>query len=687
MSEPLREKPVLPGPVSALPLLLLGAIIGLLPMIVYMRLVTFDGVAGETYGPSIQGDLFSFYKSVWTCILAATAMVWYRCNRTTAANWYHQPLAVYSFFIIVSTIFADHWQIAFFGDPHRHEGMLVHLSYMSIIFLFINLTESRRELKILLGMLLVSATILAVAGIAQFLGANFLYSEMADWLIVPDKVRQLQPDINLSRLKGSMHSIFLTFGNGNFTGSYMAMLFALTLALALLVHSRLKFALIPINLLIFCNLLGSKSRAGFLGAVIAGLVLLAFLWREIWPRKRRLALLIGCFCLMPFVMDAFTWQEKEVPRFLETSIARPVSVKSGLFGNFQDLKLATDSFTFVFDDLKTEVRLNGEKLEFYDHKGELVPYSLLPNPNLRTDNKSPLASFTALASGVSSIFQPVSGSQAATVAATGLGATRPTVNQTASGTGSGFFASKEYLVLFPEKKMRGFLIYAWPEHNVLEIGRGGVSFYVVATGSGFKLINQFGKAVDIQEVETLGFAGCQGLGSNRGYIWSRTLPMLKKALLIGYGPDTFAFHFPNHDYLGKLRVWPGGIFTMIEKPHNLYLQIAINSGVISLLAILALFAVYLHASAKIYWKCRFENFSEMSGLGIMAAIVAYLVAAFFNDSIVGIAPVFWGLLGMGIAANRINLDSKKQLKRVEAETIMQIDQSEPETICHRKSES
>lgn len=655
MSESLEEKSVPTRPVSALPLLLMGAIIGLLPMIVYMRLVTFEGAAAETYGPSIQGDLFSFYKSVWTCILAATALAWYRCNRVTTANWYHRPLAVYSFFIIVSTIFADHWQIAFFGDPHRHEGMLVHLSYMSIIFLFINLTETRRELKILLGMLLVSATILAIAGVAQFLGANFLYSEMADWLIVPEKVRQLQPGINLSQLKGSMHSIFLTFGNGNFTGSYMAMLFALTFALALLVNNRLKFALIPINLLIFCNLLGSKSRAGFLGAVIAALILLPFVWREVWARKRRLALLLLCFSLMPFAMDAFTWKEKEVPRFLETSIARPVEVRNNLFGNFQDLKLATDSFSFVFDDLKTEVRLNNEQVEFYDHKGELVNYSLLPNPHLRTDNKSPLASFTALASSSTSIFQSLPGNQAVTpVAVTTTG------SETASGTGRGFFTSKEYLLIFPEKKMRGFLIYAWPEYNVFEIGRGGVSFYVVNTDRGFKLINQFGKPVDVQEVEAFGFAGCQGLASNRGYIWSRTLPMLKKTLLVGYGPDTFAFHFPNHDYLGKLRVWPSGIFTMIEKPHNLYLQIAINSGMISLFAILALFAVYLRESAKIYWKCRFESLSEIAGLGIMAAIVAYLVAAIFNDSIVGIAPVFWGLLGMGIAANRINLNQTEK---------------------------
>ncbi|MDD3148747.1 MAG: O-antigen ligase family protein, partial [Candidatus Riflebacteria bacterium] len=233
----------------------------------------------------------------------------------------------------------------------------------------------------------------------------------------------------------------------------------------------------------------------------------------------------------------------------------------------------------------------------------------------------------------------------------------------ASGS-TGFFASKEYLLLFSEKKLRGFLIYAWPDYNVLEIGRGGVSFYVVATESGFKMLNQFGKAVDVEEVEAFGFSGCQGLASNRGYIWSRTLPLLKKAIFVGYGPDTFAAHFPNHDYLGKLRVWGSGIFTMIEKPHNLFLQVGINSGLISLLAILVLFAVYLYESICLYWRCCFCRASEIVGLGLMAAVVAYLVAAMFNDSIVGIAPVFWGVLGMGIAANRINLGAMNDERKI-----------------------
>jgi O-antigen ligase len=198
------------------------------------------------------------------------------------------------------------------------------------------------------------------------------------------------------------------------------------------------------------------------------------------------------------------------------------------------------------------------------------------------------------------------------------------------------------------------MFYVWPEQSVIEIGRGGVSFYLTYTQNGFMFLNQFCQPVDIKEVESIGFRGLEGFASNRGYIWSRSLPLLKHALFVGYGPDTFAAHFPNHDYIGKLKVWGGGIFTMIEKPHNLYLQIAINSGILSLIAVLALFFRYLLTSAKAYWKCDYSRFTEISGIAIFAAVVAYLIISIFNDSVVAVAPVFWSLLGLGIATNRIN---------------------------------
>ncbi len=639
---------------AVLPLILLGAIIGLVPMIVYMRLVTFDGIAGEIYGPSVQGNFFSFYKSLWLYILTASALLWARFNLKASVCWYHQPLVVYCFFVVISTIFADHWQMALWGDPHRHEGMLAHLSYMGVVFLFINIVQGVGELRVLLGLLLSSATILAVIGAGQFFDWNFFYSELANWLLISKKLHETLPALDLKTMDSSGHFVFLTFGNGNFTGSYMTMLFSLTIPFSVLIKNRLKYFFLPLNLLLLVNLLGAKSRAGLAGAFFSCLILAVFMRRSLRENWKMVAVLLCCYLLTPFAMDAFTWKKEGVPRFLSTSVGRTVDAKRNLFGNFEDLKLATDTATFVYDGLQTQVRLNDEKLEFYDHKGEQVSYSLLPNPKLRLDGNNIMASFTSgvtapafLSTGIAQLIASVSLSS-------------PVVASDTQVASQAFFQSKEYLVIFPENKLRGFLIYAWPEYNVLEIGRGGVSFYIMATSGGFKLLNQFAKPVDVKEVETFGFEGRLGFASNRGYIWSRTLPLLKQAIFVGFGPDTFAAHFPNHDYLGKLRVWGSGIFTMIEKPHNLYLQIAINSGLISLFAILALFAAYLLESGKLYWNSKFCSFSEIAGVGILAAVVAYLVAAVFNDSVVAVAPVFWGLLGMGIAANRINRRSLPQ---------------------------
>jgi len=37
---------------------------------------------------------------------------------------------------------------------------------------------------------------------------------------------------------------------------------------------------------------------------------------------------------------------------------------------------------------------------------------------------------------------------------------------------------------------------------------------------------------------------------------------------------------------------------------------------------------------------------------IFSAIISYCMAGFFNDSVVSVAPVFWVLLGLGIAMNK-----------------------------------
>ena len=64
-------------------------------------------------------------------------------------------------------------------------------------------------------------------------------------------------------------------------------------------------------------------------------------------------------------------------------------------------------------------------------------------------------------------------------------------------------------------------------------------------------------------------------------------------------------------------------------------------------------------SFKLYYNNKFKDFISVAGLGIFVAVVGYLGAAIFNDSVVSVAPVFWILLGVGISINSILTPKKK----------------------------
>ena len=169
-----------------------------------------------------------------------------------------------------------------------------------------------------------------------------------------------------------------------------------------------------------------------------------------------------------------------------------------------------------------------------------------------------------------------------------------------------------------------------------------------------------GKGAKLDKVESFGFENSQDFATYRGYIWSRTLPLLKDTILIGHGADTFAMYFPQADYAGKYNI---GYFSdtrnvIVDKPHNMYLGIAVNTGVISLIAVLCIFGLYLIDSFKIYRKNEYSGFISFMGAGVFVAVCGFLVAGLVNDSTVQLMPVFYALLGTGFAANRILKEKK-----------------------------
>lgn len=135
--------------------------------------------------------------------------------------------------------------------------------------------------------------------------------------------------------------------------------------------------------------------------------------------------------------------------------------------------------------------------------------------------------------------------------------------------------------------------------------------------------------------------GIERMGSGRGYIWTRTLPLLKNSIIVGSGVDSYAYDFPQSDYKGKLK-YMYDAYIIIDKPHNIFLQIAINSGIISLISFLSLIVIWLKKSKRVI-----NDKNEYIIKAIIPAVLAYLVSGIFTDSTVSVTPTFWLFMGIG----------------------------------------
>ena len=146
----------------------------------------------------------------------------------------------------------------------------------------------------------------------------------------------------------------------------------------------------------------------------------------------------------------------------------------------------------------------------------------------------------------------------------------------------------------------------------------------------------------IEKPETLFFEGKEMLASKRGYIWSRSIPLLKRSFIFGSGPDTFVFQFPQNDFLGKLQTM-NRTNHIFQKPHNMYLAFGIEYGAISLLVFLTILILYYKTTVI----NKITNNHSNINIAISLSLLAYLVAGIFNDTVIINSIIFWLLLALG----------------------------------------
>ena len=188
--------------------------------------------------------------------------------------------------------------------------------------------------------------------------------------------------------------------------------------------------------------------------------------------------------------------------------------------------------------------------------------------------------------------------------------------------------------------------FEWDGENSIFVSMYDNLLTFTKRDSEYIYVTTWGKEDQMVEVDHVDAGGLEYLGSGRVYIWTRILPMLKKYLLVGSGPDTFAEVFPQNDYSGKL-VYAENPARIMERAHNDYLMKWVQTGLISVVALLVFYILTLKKGYRFYkdgkWACSTKN---LLALGCLLGCVAYMVCGLFSDSTLYTSPVFYVFMGI-----------------------------------------
>lgn len=204
-------------------------------------------------------------------------------------------------------------------------------------------------------------------------------------------------------------------------------------------------------------------------------------------------------------------------------------------------------------------------------------------------------------------------------------------------------AGETALLAAPEDSADIAGVHAQRSGDILSLDLGYTDvlrFAVMESNLGYVGLNGY-----IQPLEQSAFPELSeyyGAFTGRGYIWLNTLPALKNCFLIGTGTGEFCFHYPQNDIVGALNTH-GSANLLTDKPHSMYLGLAVSCGIPALLIFLALAVITLRRGA----------ISSVRGgvlSGAFAAVTAALVMGFAND----ISPVYSPLAAVfaGILCSR-----------------------------------
>lgn len=574
-----------------MPLLLIA---GFVPLIVYAKYIDLSGTTQSLYWTGQQQylDFFSYWKSRWVMALTLIGLIFYiilyKQKKMPFKNLkqYYIPLGIYAIFVIISTIFAIDTQTAVWGYVDMYQGMFVLLSYVIITFLTINFVNSDRDVNLFVNAFLFLMIVEGIIGVGQYFGLDFFQTGIGKSLIVPGNIK-----VDGLSFSFGPKTIYGTLFNTNYVGSFATLMLPMAVAILLGTKSKKQriVSAIAVVLMLFAWI-GCNSRAGYLGVAVSAVFALLLFRKVIIKYWMISAGILGVLVLFLIGLNNYTEgslvNRLKVFDVKEQIEAIKASANDEKAFSFEDIILGQDSFAIKTNYETLNFKIDGNKLYFLDENNKELDIT-----------------------------------------------------------------TKKNEITINDGKYAGYKITIADKYPGITVTRADRNFSFYFTDNGVKLISSGGRLTEPMTADTFKpLDGLENLASNRGYIWGRTIPLLKNYVIYGSGPDNYPIAFPQDDLLAKSNAFYYPTI-VVDKPHNMYLQVATNTGVISLISLIVVWVIYIINSLKLYFKIYYDSLEKYLGASCLVCVIGYLTAGIFNDNVTSVTPTLWVILGLGICIN------------------------------------
>jgi len=505
---------------------------------------------------------------------------------------------VYIAFVTISAIASSYNHTAWFGTREREEGAFMWMVYFIVFFAAMFYVRAPKYTKPILFGLAFSSVFMGAIGVSQLIGRDFFATNFGAGLVVLGipNVESVRPNFTIA---------YGTLYNPNTFGKYSAMVAPVLLIAGFIYKGKLfaKLFIILSGVLMLVGVFASGSLGGLIGISSATGVLIITYICGLFAKGRHNVVRVG-----------LAFSGIAIATALAVLLVPPLNYRATtLFSRLREAA-AAETITaerYIFD---------GNNIFVYSGPNRL--FTLTVNSLDSHTIHDWVVIRDALGQDVAYGRIPPTATEPATYTFSVPGARDVTMRRSAG-----------LVEIMPHGQILPFWL-------TLEEGR---LYGMRGSNAPLTDINAY--------VPSRGFEGRETWGSSRGYIWSRSFPLMPRRTIIGSGPDTFINIFPHHDMSG-LQLAFNNPYQIVDKAHNLFIQTWLTTGGISAIALFALFAHYLLTSFWGIVKSRGED-TQLYGirLGLLAGISGFIMAGMATDSTIGSTGVFFVLLGMGYGIN------------------------------------